>query len=134
MQTIFFGANDSAVPGHTQHVPPEQYKENLTKIINHPATRAQDPHILIITPPPINEYQLEFFDNSKGNAHPSRTAAIAKTYAQAAKEVGAELDVPVVDLWSAFMSWLGWEEGKPLPGSRDLPNDEKLCSLFTDGP
>lgn len=27
----------------------------------------------------------------------------------------------------------GWKEGQPLPGSRDLPNDERLQLLFTDG-
>ncbi|KAJ5238489.1 GDSL Lipase/Acylhydrolase family protein [Penicillium chermesinum] len=133
LMTVFFGANDAAVPGHPQHVPLEQYKENLKKIIQHPATRAQGPRILIITPPPVNEYQLEFFDKSKDIPHPSRTAAITKTYAQAAKEVAAALNVPVVDIWSALMGSTGWQEGQPLPGSRDLPNDEKLSSLFLDG-
>lgn len=36
--TIFFGANDAALLGRTRerhHVPLEEYKENLRKIIHH---------------------------------------------------------------------------------------------------
>ncbi|KAJ5212452.1 uncharacterized protein N7498_004098, partial [Penicillium cinerascens] len=131
--TIFFGANDACVPSHVQHVPLEQYKENLRSIIQHPATRAQNPYIIIITPPPINEYQLEGFDNEKNTPHPSRTAAFSKMYSEAAREVGASLKVPVADIWTAFMARAGWQEGQPLVGSRDLPNNEEFCSFFTDG-
>ncbi|KAJ5855506.1 Esterase SGNH hydrolase-type subgroup, partial [Penicillium soppii] len=133
LMTIFFGANDACVPGHDQHVPVEKYKENLKTIIQHPATVAQNPHIIIITPPPVNEYQLEGFDASKGSAHPSRTAILAKQYAAAAKEVGAALNVPVADLWSAFTKSAGWQAGQPLIGSRDAPNNETFAGLFTDG-
>ena len=132
-QTIFFGANDACLPSHVQHVPLEQYKENLRSIIQHPATRAQNPYIIIITPPPINEYQLEGFDNEKNTPHPSRTAAFSKMYSEAAREVGASLKIPVADIWTAFMAKAGWQEGQPLIGSRDLPNNEEFCSLFTDG-
>ncbi|KAJ5669049.1 Esterase SGNH hydrolase-type subgroup [Penicillium macrosclerotiorum] len=132
-QTIFFGANDACVPTHEQHVPVAVYKENLQKIIHHPLVRAQDPRIIIITPPPVNEYQLEDFDNVKETPHPSRTAESAKRYAEAAKEVGASLNVPVADVWSEFMTAAGWQEGQALVGSRDVPNSEKFASLFTDG-
>lgn len=36
--TVFFGANDAAILGRTserQHVPVEEYKENLRKIVLH---------------------------------------------------------------------------------------------------
>lgn len=132
-QTIFFGANDACVPSNVQYVPLEQYKENLRSIIQHPFTRAQNPYIIIITPPPINEYQLEGFDNEKNTPYPSRTAAFSKMYSEAAREVGASLKVPVADIWTAFMAKAGWQEGQPLVGSRDLPNNEEFCSLFTDG-
>lgn len=87
----------------------------------------------MITPPPINEYQLEAFDSAKENPHPSRTASLAKTYSEAAREVAASLSVPAADIWSAFMAKVGWKEGQPLVGSRALPNSEVFCSLFTDG-
>ncbi|KAJ5498857.1 Esterase SGNH hydrolase-type subgroup [Penicillium expansum] len=130
---IFFGANDACVPNHNQHVPVNQYKENLKIIIQHPATRAQNPHIILITPPPVNEYQLGSFDAANGTSFLSRTASLTKSYAVAAREVGTSLNLPVVDLWSAFMKPTGWEEGQPLIGSRDAPNNEIFSSLFTDG-
>ncbi|KAJ5628712.1 hypothetical protein N7490_010940 [Penicillium lividum] len=130
---IFFGANDAAVPGHNQHIPLEQYKENLRQIIQHPAMLAQSPRIILITPPPVNEYQLEGFDNEKNTVHPSRTAAITKTYAEAMKEVGASLNIPVVDIWSAFTASVGWKDGQPLIGSRGASNSEAFSALFTDG-
>ncbi|CAG8918518.1 unnamed protein product [Penicillium salamii] len=131
--TIFFGANDACVPGHSQHVPVDQYKENLKAIIQHPATVAQNPRIILISPPPVNEYQLEGFDAAKDTPHPSRTANFTKLYAAAALEVAASLKVPAVDLWSAFMKPTGWHEGQPLIGSRDAPSNETFASLFTDG-
>jgi lysophospholipase L1-like esterase len=114
-------------------VPVETYKENLKTIIQHPATRAQNPRIILISPPPINEYQLESFDAEKESPHPSRTANGARLYADAAREVGASLNIPVADLWPAFMKTTGWEEGQPLVGSRDAPNSETLSGLLTDG-
>jgi lysophospholipase L1-like esterase len=89
--------------------------------------------VILLTPTPVNEYQLEGFDASKGTPHPSRTAAYTKLYATATREVGAELGVPVADLWTAFMKTTGWRDGQPLIGSRDAPNNAKLETLFTDG-
>ncbi|EKV05256.1 GDSL Lipase/Acylhydrolase family protein [Penicillium digitatum PHI26] len=131
--TIFFGANDACVPTHNQHVPLDQYKENLKTIIQHPATRAQNPQLILISPPPVNEYQLEEFDAAKDTPFPSRTASFTKLYAEAACEVGASLNIPVVDLWSAFMKPTGWQEGEPLIGARDVPSNDTLASLLTDG-
>jgi lysophospholipase L1-like esterase len=111
----------------------ETYKENLKKIIQHPATVAQNPRILILTPPPVNEYQLEEFDIAKDTPHPSRTVKQTKLYSEAAREVAASLGIAVVDLWTAFMTAAGWKDGEPLIGSRDAPNNEKLQSFFTDG-
>ncbi|KAH8434099.1 SGNH/GDSL hydrolase family protein [Aspergillus melleus] len=130
---IFFGANDACVPGTTQHVPLEEYKQNLKSIIQHEATIAQKTKILILTPTPVNEYQLQGFDEGKGNAHPSRTASFTKTYADAAREVATSTGAVVADVWTAFVSVAGWKEGQPLPGSRDLPEIEAFKALFTDG-
>ena len=43
------------------------------------------------------------------------------------------MNVPVVDLWMAFMNAAGWEEGKPLPGSKDAEPNETFKKLFYDG-
>ncbi|TQD95692.1 hypothetical protein C1H46_018636 [Malus baccata] len=56
--TIFFGANDAAVLGRTgerQHVPVEEYKENLRKIVLHLKECSPTILIVLITPPPVDE-------------------------------------------------------------------------------
>lgn len=116
-----------------QHVPLDKYTENLKAIAQSPQVKKQSPKILIITPPPVNEYQLEAFDASGGVPHPSRTAARTKTYADSARAVASELGVPCVDLWTALMKAAGWVEGQPLVGSREVPNSPALASFFTDG-
>ncbi|KAI9369609.1 SGNH hydrolase-type esterase domain-containing protein [Aspergillus egyptiacus] len=133
--TIWFGANDASLreSENGQYVPLDDYKKNLTWLVQHPATVAQKPRILIITPTPVNEYQLEHFDVDKGNIHPTRTNRNTRRYAEAAREVAASLGLPVVDLWTAFMTAAGWKEGQPLVGSREAPNAKKFESLFTDG-
>ncbi|KAL4764856.1 SGNH/GDSL hydrolase family protein [Aspergillus foveolatus] len=133
--TIWFGANDASLleSDNKQHVPLDVYKKNLVSLVQHPATVAQRPRIIIITPTPVNEYQLQSFDEDKGNVHPTRKNSRTREYAQAAREVAESLDIPVVDLWTAFMAAVGWKEGDPLIGSREAPNNEKFASLFTDG-
>ncbi|OJJ50564.1 hypothetical protein ASPZODRAFT_126449 [Penicilliopsis zonata CBS 506.65] len=131
--TIFFGANDACLQGNVQHVPLEDYKRNLRTIIEHPATKAQNPKIIMLTPPPVNEYQLKDFDASKEQPHPSRTASHTKEYADAARQLASELGIPTADIWTAFMTAAGWQQGQPLTGSTELPNNDKLASLLTDG-
>ncbi|KAL4913293.1 SGNH hydrolase-type esterase domain-containing protein [Aspergillus aurantiobrunneus] len=133
--TVWFGANDASLleSNNGQHVPLDVYKKNLAWLVQHPATIAQQPRILILTPTPVNEYQLQGFDEEKGNVHPTRTNSRTRLYAEAAREVAESLKVPAVDLWTAFMAAAGWKEGQPLIGSREAPNNEKFVSLFTDG-
>lgn len=130
---IFFGANDACLPGQSQHVPLDQYCETLKRLCLHPTVTAHGPQILLVTPPPVNEYQLTIRDALKGCTVPQRTAANTKSYAAACRKVGKELNVPVVDLWHAYMSKAGWKEGEPLTGSRDVDRNEILESLLQDG-
>ncbi|KUL89950.1 hypothetical protein ZTR_02897 [Talaromyces verruculosus] len=133
LMTIFFGANDAVLPPHTQQVPLEQYKENLKFLIQHPSVKEHGTKIIVLTPPPINEYQLKFFDAEKGFDTPSRTAANTKRYADACRDVAQSLGVPVADIWMAIMKSTGWEVGQPLTGSKDVPANEQLASMLTDG-
>ncbi|KAK2762575.1 hypothetical protein FQN54_000748 [Arachnomyces sp. PD_36] len=131
--TIFFGANDAVLPGGVQYIPVEDYKRNLKAIIQHPAVKEQNLTVFLLTPPPINEYQTEVMDHGHGHDRLQRTASNTKVYADACREVGAELGVIVVDIWRAFMTFVGWEEGKPLDGSKDVPENAALAKLFSDG-
>lgn len=122
--TIFFGANDATYSGHSQHVPLDEYQENLKKIVNHPMITIHKPQILLLTPPPVNEHQFMF---------PDRTAERTKTYADALKKTAQELNLPVVDIWSAFLRKAGWQDGDPLLGRKDVEESDKLKQLLLDG-
>lgn len=87
-----------------------------------------------MTPPPVDEYQQAIADQAKGFDPVRRIAENTKMYAQACREVGSQLKVPVVDIWRSFLQHAGWIEGQEhLPGSRKIPANETLQSLFSDG-
>ncbi|PGH08978.1 hypothetical protein GX51_01035 [Blastomyces parvus] len=148
LMTLFFGANDAVLPGFQQHVPLNVYADNLVKILTHPLIKGHpETNLLLLTPPPVNEYQLSPADTNTdtdtdtqpGAPEPEttspimRTASQTKKYADACRGVGKELNVPVADIWTAFMAAAGWVEGQPLAGSRDAPVNEKLQALLSDG-
>ena len=82
-----------------------------------------------MTPPPVDEYQLQEGDNTEIQ----RTAEHTKKYADACRQVGAELDIVVVDLWSIFMAEVGWKDGQPLVGSKSVERSKKMAELLSDG-
>ncbi|RPB02176.1 SGNH hydrolase [Choiromyces venosus 120613-1] len=132
--TIFFGANDSTLHDRPQHVPLDQYPVNLRRIIRHPLIKAHDPKVILITPSPICEYRTQDGDLAREVVGIQRLAANTKKYADAALEVGKALGIPTVNLWEAFIQYAGgWEEGNPIPGSKELPKNEKLGELLRDG-
>lgn len=110
-------------PTH-QHVPLQEYKQNLRSLITHETIEAHQPRIILITPGPVDEYQ--FFERQ-------RTAEHTKLYADACREIGKELGVPVLDLWSVFMAEAGWKKGEPLPGSIKTERNKVLGELLHDG-
>jgi hypothetical protein len=63
-----------------------------------------------------------------------RKAKDAAAYAEAVREVGGEMGVPVLDVWTAFMEAAGWKGGEEvLPGSSLLGKNEVLADLMYDG-
>lgn len=66
-------------------------------------------------------------------AERQRTAEHTKMYADACYEIGKELGVPVLDLWSVFMAEAGWREGEPLAGSIKIGKNNVLGELLEDG-
>jgi GDSL-like Lipase/Acylhydrolase family len=132
-QMIFFGANDACVPGRSQHVPLGRYIENLKLLCLHPSVVAQGAQVILVTPPPVNEYQMDATQVEQSYPTVPRTAAQTKKYADACREVARYLDLPLVDLWQAFMCKAGWKEGEPLPGSKDVESNEELQKLLLDG-
>jgi lysophospholipase L1-like esterase len=133
---VFFGANDAALEEAQigQHVPIPTYRENLAKIVNHEAVKAHNPRIILVAPPPVNEHLLFPNDLARGIKICARTAVTTKSYAQAVCDLGKELDIPVLDLWTAFMSTTGWTiEDSEVPGGLHLPENSALVDLMHDG-
>ncbi|KAI7157937.1 hypothetical protein KC349_g5206 [Hortaea werneckii] len=149
---LFFGANDARLPSTgepEQHVPLESFKANLRAMVTLPQLREYHPgsKVLLITPPPVDERLCAQDDAGKGIFHPRRTAETTALYAQAVRDVGAELnsasagdgvgDVAVLDLWGCFMRVAGWVPGEPLVGSKDVeqmdPEKGGLERLLKDG-
>ncbi|KAF7092941.1 hypothetical protein CFC21_095384 [Triticum aestivum] len=115
--TIFFGANDAALPGRTsqrQHVPVEEYKQNLKTIVNHLKDCSKSMVILLITPPPIDEDGRERYARSQygedARRLPERTNEMAGVYAGQCMELAKEMDVQCVDLWSKMQATEGWQK------------------------
>lgn len=123
---LFFGANDAALPGTSQHVPLEDYLRNCEELLTSSALRDK---VIAVTPPPIEGYSHDVDFGA------TRTAEVTHQYGAALKGLCQRLQVPCADVWSAFMVAIAWDgnENVPLPGSRKIAQNEKLCSFFRDG-
>ena len=132
---VFFGANDacSAEAMNGQHVPLHTYRQNLHDIITHPTVRAQQPRLILVTPPPVEERLLEQRVKSFGYKELNRFNAVTKLYADAVREVGSAHGVAVLDVWNAFMTEAGWKAGDSLPGSLNMAESPVLKRLLIDG-
>lgn len=123
----------------SQHVPQDRYKANLRKLITHPAVAAHKPHVILVTPPPLNEYACEANDRTKGINEPRRFANTTADYAQRVRDLAKELksegvDIALLDLWTVMIQQAGWTPGQtPLPGSKELPENVFLKLLLHDG-
>ena len=140
-QAILLGANDAVLPHSPtkQHVPIDQYKENLSKIIHHPRIQAHKPKILLVTPPPVEELKHSALDLAVGRNPPIRKAAVSAGYSEKAREVARETPgVILIDLWQAIMDkaismtpndyqpggpWLGTPQNGKAGGLEDLLPD-----------
>lgn len=113
--TIFFGANDASDPRHNarQHVPLEVYKDNIRKIVDLAKTNFEpDVSIILLTPPPVcREGRLRFQKErykEKATGVLERTLELSGKYAKAVADVSAELDLPLLDLWSKMQEVQSW--------------------------
>ncbi|KAL0077588.1 SGNH hydrolase-type esterase domain-containing protein [Phycomyces blakesleeanus] len=105
--TIFFGANDGALPISFQHVPLEKYKKNLEELISmvrSPSSPYYNPslRLVLITPPPINEVQWKVVCEENG-IQLDRKFETTRLYAECARNVGKEHKIPVINLWDEIL-------------------------------
>eukprot|EP01018_Ginkgo_biloba_P009752 Gb_07780 [translate_table: standard] len=115
--TVFFGANDAALPGRNRellHVPLTEYKENLQHIIAHLKKCSDSMLIVLITPPPIDENGRRLYARATYGENavelPERTNEVTGAYAKTCVAVANESGVPVIDIWSGMQETLGWQE------------------------
>ncbi|GLT65476.1 hypothetical protein SLA2020_379080 [Shorea laevis] len=115
--TIFFGANDAALLGRTsehQHVPVEEYKENIRRIVNHLKECSPTMLVVLITPPPVDEEGRMKFARSmygdKAMKLPERTNEMAGVYANQCVELAKDMGLRSINLWSKMQETEGWEK------------------------
>lgn len=131
--TIFFGANDAALPFTNQHVPLARYRSNLealASLISKPESPyySPDTRLIFITPPPLDEEKWAERCRADGR-EPDRKAAVTLQYVRAMREVGWKIGVPVADVWTAIMrevdpAYVDDEGGKK--GEGKVMNDSAL--------
>ncbi|RZC61641.1 hypothetical protein C5167_023393 [Papaver somniferum] len=143
--TIFFGANDAALLGRTserQHVPVEEYKENLRKIVRHFKELYPAMLVVIITPPPIdeegrNEYARSLYGD-KARELSERTNKVTGVYAKQCIELAKELGVYSINLWSKMQETEGWQkkflsDGLHLTAEGNAIVHEEVVRVFSGG-
>ncbi|KAJ7777555.1 SGNH hydrolase-type esterase domain-containing protein [Mycena maculata] len=108
---FWFGANDACAKPSPQHVPLPKFIENIKHAVGL-IQSAESPYyspstkIILVTPPPVNTYQLapelsdRTFDTTKEYADGVKAAAMA-----------SESKVSVVDAWTAIWKAAGEREG-----------------------
>jgi len=105
--TVFFGANDAALPGHPQHVPIEKYTANVASIVTSIRKRMQTRNregsdsklfpILLLTPPPVYEVAwAEWREIERSD----RANDVTREYGLMLRQVAAQHEgCEVVDSW-----------------------------------
>eukprot|EP00591_Stephanopyxis_turris_P005298 CAMPEP_0195525180 /NCGR_PEP_ID=MMETSP0794_2-20130614/25481_1 /TAXON_ID=515487 /ORGANISM="Stephanopyxis turris, Strain CCMP 815" /LENGTH=265 /DNA_ID=CAMNT_0040655575 /DNA_START=81 /DNA_END=878 /DNA_ORIENTATION=+ len=114
--TVFFGANDAALPGERQHVPLDEYGENLVKIVtsireqigadifsteqnsnnDESCGATKQVPIILFTPPPVDE---EMWRRESDSSVPNRLNEVAKQYGEKVKSVANEYNCSVLDVF-----------------------------------
>jgi lysophospholipase L1-like esterase len=128
--TLFFGANDACCSIEEPDIPQvslEVYSKALSSIINYTGFASQGTQIVLISPPPVDEYRLP---------HRRLTAERTAKYASEVRHLAQEYRLPFVDCWTVFLKHAGWSGDSssfPLPGDKKAPRNEVLESLLSDG-
>ena len=127
------------LPTTSQHVPIDEFKENITKIVTHPIFTAHKPKILLVTPPPLDQIRVTQRDLENGHPEAQRHSAISAAYSEKVREVAREVPgVVLVDLWQAVMDEAvamtpGFVAGGPVLGSPECGQQGGLAELLPDG-
>uniref|UniRef100_A0ACD5VPM8 Uncharacterized protein n=1 Tax=Avena sativa TaxID=4498 RepID=A0ACD5VPM8_AVESA len=129
--TLFFGANDASLPDQPQahqHVPLDEYQDNLRAICASLKKKWPSAAIILITPPPIHEPARirDMYGDNAPSRQPERTNEAAGTYAQACIAVAKELDHPVIDIWTRMQQFPDWQTSALCDGLHFTPSGNKI--------
>jgi lysophospholipase L1-like esterase len=98
--TLWLGANDAALLSGDrkwQHVPLEEYKQNLLDIILTYQKIAPEAGIILLTPPPVvDEVRLQYFPKL------DRSTEVVQQYVQICHQVATETQVEIIDVFEYF--------------------------------
>lgn len=119
----------------------ENYKKNIVALLERWSSIAQHPTILLVTPPPINEIQLEEQDFQKGYSTLTRLQDNTSKYAAAVREIATEWkdrNVVLVDLWKAMVEkavQLSPDNSNDIDtiGTKRAGDDKAMRTLLVDG-
>lgn len=107
---VYFGGNDSmgAHPsGLGPHVPLPEYIQNMRKIGNHLKSLSETTRVIFLSCPPLNEEMLRELKSSV-LSDLDRTNETCHKYSEACIELCKEMDLKVIDLWTALQKREDW--------------------------
>ncbi|GMI84908.1 hypothetical protein like AT3G11210 [Hibiscus trionum] len=107
----YFGGNDSMGPhpsGLGPHVPLPEFIDNMRKIAIHLKSLSDSTRLIFLTCPPVDEERVNK-NISQYLSHLVRTNELCQTYSEACIKLCQELDVKVVDLFTAFQRRDNWK-------------------------
>ncbi|KAL3531694.1 hypothetical protein ACH5RR_005215 [Cinchona calisaya] len=107
---VYLGGNDSMGPhpsGQGPHVPLAEYVENMKKIAIYLKSLSDKTRVLFLSTPPVNETQIHEAFGGRLDVL-SRTNKSCRMYSEACIELCRELDIKVVDLWTALQQRHDW--------------------------
>ncbi|KAJ3701204.1 hypothetical protein LUZ61_004909 [Rhynchospora tenuis] len=112
--TVFFGANDAALPDRRHgllHVPLAEYQKNLKSIYAYFKKIWPSAVVIFITPPPVDdEARIRLLPEDDTSGLPERTNEAAGEFAKACIAVAKECGSPVIDIWSKMQQVPDWEK------------------------
>lgn len=94
---VQFGLQDSVLPAQFLHVPVDEFSANMEELVSRIACSGA--WLVLVTPPPVDERRTR-----------TRTMEHTETYVSACLNVGASMNVPVVNLFRLISHHDYWEK------------------------
>ncbi|XP_031487047.1 GDSL esterase/lipase CPRD49 [Nymphaea colorata] len=107
---VYFGGNDS-MGGHPSglgpHVPLPKYVENMKRIASYIKGLSEKTRVIFLTCPPVNEEKVKQL-SSDLLSELVRSNESCQKYSEACVELCREMEVEVIDLWTAIQRKDDW--------------------------